>query len=135
MTQWFLTVKGNAQATVMQDSTTKVDGAYSGKVNITKSSSTDWYIQLGQGSLPLTKGRTYTISFWAKASKSRTGRINLQQDFSPWTGYLSQTFNLTTNWKQYSYTFTSPVTLSDSLFTFNLAQTTGQVWVDKVSMQ
>ncbi|MGH7203338.1 MAG: carbohydrate binding domain-containing protein [Candidatus Levyibacteriota bacterium] len=131
---WYFTVAKRASGTINHDSTTKADGAYSTKVNITRRNSNLWYVQLGQVTAPLTKGRTYTITFWGKASKQRNAQLDVQQHASPWTIYFSTEVPLTTAWTKYTYTFTSPVAVPVE-FNYNLAQTTGSVWVDNVSLQ
>ena len=79
-------------------------------------------------------GRTYTASFWAKASANRTINFVAQQMADPFALYMDQTAALTTAWQQYSYTFTPGQ--ADSIFLgFNLAGSTGTVWIDGVSLK
>lgn len=132
---WYLQVRSGASGTVALDSTTKIDGMYSAKVNVTTSNSQNYGdIQLIQDNVPLIQGSTYSVTFWAKASKKRYGELVVQQDSSPWTVYFDKPFLLKTSWAEYSYTFISSVSLPYAEFNFNLAQRTGQVWIDGVSM-
>jgi beta-glucanase (GH16 family) len=129
----FKTVSG-AKATISQDSKNKIDGSYAANISVTKSNTNPWYVQLMQGGININSGRIYTISFWAKASKNRAISVILQQNYSPYNEYLDQTVNLTTSWAQYNLTFVPSV--SDTmLFSFNTAKATGNVWIDKVSIQ
>ena len=133
---WNLDVTSGASGTASLDRTTSVDGTSSVRVDVTRSNrANDWYIQFGQNNVPLAQGHTYTIQFWAKASNQRSGRLVIQQDAAPWTEYLSQKIPLTTSWTKYSYTFTPTGSLTDAEFNFNLAQTTGTVWISNMSMR
>jgi hypothetical protein len=75
------------------------------------------------------------MSFRAKASKARNGKIVVQLGASPYTVYVDKTFSMNTAWATYTYTFKSGVTTANMAVNFNLAQTTGQVWIDNVSIQ
>ncbi len=112
---------------------TKVDGLQSALVSIAAASPTLWAIQLEQGNLSLIAGKTYTISFWAKASNNRTIDIVTQQQGGNWIQYYQVTPSLTTAWTKYTYSFKAPATAISS-FVFNLAKTTGSVWIDGVSL-
>lgn len=132
---WYFQVRNNANGSIIQDSSTKASGTYSAKVYITHTSSNDSYLQLAQGNLPLTSGRTYTLTFSAKASKNRSVRVAVQQNHSPGTVFLSKSFNLTTSWQQYTTTFNPSKSDTNNLFSVNLANALGTVWIDNVSLQ
>ncbi len=127
--------QSNGIATISHASHAKVDGVYSAKVNIAKSSSADSAVQLYQGNIPLTQGKSYTIIFWAKASIPRTIRPAILHGASPWTSYFSQSVSLTTSWQQYTLTFTAPKTDTNSMLVFNMANAAGYVWIDNVSLR
>jgi hypothetical protein len=136
LTPWTFQVVGGAGGSVSHVSNTKADGTYSTEVTVTKSTSSNpWNVQVMQGSIGLTSGKTYTISFWAKASKSRALTVVLQQNYGSYTVYLQKNFNLTTSWAQYTTTFTPTTTDANTLFSFNFAQATGNVWVDNASVK
>lgn len=130
---WGVTVRSPAVASLTTTTSMKADGNYSGQVTISKNASTTWYIQLTQANLALVQGKTYTISFWAKSSKNRQIENLIQQQGGSYTGYADDVFSLTTSWKKYSYTFHAPVSIT-AAFIFNLAQSTGTVWFDDISM-
>lgn len=130
---WILGVASPVTASLARDSGTKVDGNYSARVNVNRSSSNAWYVQFRQDNLSLFAGRTYTVTFWAKASRSRQIEYVLQKSASPYTLYSSRTVNLTTSWRQFTSNFAA--TNTDTVFFgFNLARTNGTVWIDKVSI-
>ncbi|MES2875704.1 MAG: carbohydrate binding domain-containing protein [Bacteroidota bacterium] len=120
--------------TVTTTTSTKVLGNYSAQITVTKASANKWYVQLMQNNLPLTAGRKYTVSFWAKASKSLQIDNDVQQSGGNWTVYSTKTFTLTTAWKEYTYTFTAPASVTSQL-AFNMAKTTGTIWIDNVSFK
>lgn len=122
-------------ATIYQASQRKVDGAHSARVNITKSSPANNAVQLYQRNISLTLGKSYTFVFWARASMSRTIGVDVRHGAFPWTLYFSQSVTLTTSWQQYTLAFTAPQTDANGLLDFNLANATGYVWIDNVSLR
>jgi mannan endo-1,4-beta-mannosidase len=132
---WKFQVNTGAKGTISQDSSTKVSGSFSAKVAITKSNNSPSYVQLFQGNLSVISGRTYTVSFSAKASKNSNVAIYLQQNYSPYTHYFEQTSNLTTSWATYTYSFIAPATDNNIAIIFGLANATGTVWIDNVSIK
>jgi len=71
-----------------------------------KTDSTNWHLQLHQTGLTLEAGKTYTVSFSARASAPRTAFINARLDQAPWTMVgLDTSVALGTAWKRYSLTF------------------------------
>jgi hypothetical protein len=135
LSPWYFTVHTGASGTAVVDGSTYVSAPYSVKINITRSNSNYSYLQLGQNKFPVTKGKTYTLSFRAKASKARNGKIVVQLGASPYTVSFDKTFSMGTAWATYTYTFKSGVTTANMAVNFNLAQTTGQVWIDTVSIR
>jgi hypothetical protein len=135
---WYLQVRADmgAAATITQDATTAVDGATSADVNVTQPAATSWYVQLTQRSVLLAQGHTYTVSFWAKAATARSIDYALQADVAPtYTVYISGTANLTTTWQHFNATYSHlSATDGQAALRFNLAQTTGQIWIDDVSL-
>ncbi len=132
---WYFYVGGSAASSLALDHTVSENGHTSAHITVTEGDSTNyWNVELEQPDLGLTQGRTYTISFWAKASQNRPGQVCVQLNAVPWTQYLLRDFALSTTWTKYAYTFTAPTTVADALFDFDLAQSTGSVWLDSVSV-
>lgn len=132
---WRLKVTSGTAA-ISQDTTTAsaANGKYSAKIAITKARGSDYNIQLMQGPLSVTAKHLYTLSFWAKSSAKRTIRVDLQKNYSPYTTYVQQTFSITPTWTLYGTTFTQSATDNNTIFDFNVANATGNVWIDNVSM-
>jgi carbohydrate binding protein with CBM4/9 domain len=133
---WSLSTTSPAVATFTTTTSTKEDGASSAQVAITKlgSPSSSSSIQLKQTALSMTAGKTYTVTFWAKASTTRSMQSVIQLTASPNSLYGSKLVSLTTTWQQFSYTFTPTVSQTNVYIGFNMNYTgTGTVWVDNVT--
>jgi endo-1,3-1,4-beta-glycanase ExoK len=135
LSPWYFAATGVATGSVQWDGAESVDGNGSARVDVTKSDREDvWHAQFGQMNVKFVRGYNYAITFWAKASLPRTGQLYIQRGAGPWTKYLVQKFSLTTMWTKYSYSFTPTVDVTSAEFNFNLAQATGSVWIDNVSV-
>lgn len=135
-TSWTLTTTSPAAATFTTTTNTKEDGLSSAQVAITKlgAATSASSIQLKQTALSMTAGKAYTVTFWAKASASRSMQSVIQLTASPNTLYGSKLVTLTTAWQQFSYTFTPTVSQANVFIGFNMNYTgTGTVWIDNVS--
>lgn len=79
-------------------------------IDIAKTGTMDWHIQLMQRNILLEKGKKYKISFKAKSSQPRKIMYALQRDGSKdnnWIPYSStQHINLTTEYQTFETTFT-----------------------------
>jgi len=78
--------------------------------------------------------RSYTVSFAAKASSNRPISVVVQKATSPYTEQSRQIVNLGTGWQRYSYRFTASANENNAHLAFNLAQATGTVWLDDISI-
>jgi hypothetical protein len=118
---WWFETDGGAAADLSQDKTTAGDGAASAKIHVTKSSTTNWHVQFMNG-LGITKGRTYTVSFWAKADTTRSIGLEVSHKTSPYTNYFKGTAALTTSWQKFTYTFTPNASDDSTLHALLLRQ-------------
>ena len=130
---WWFEADDGAAADISQDKTTAGDGAASAKIHVTKSSTTNWNVQFMNG-LGITSGRTYTVSFWAKADANRSIGLEINHKTSPYTNYFKANAALTTSWQKFTYSFTPTVTDDNTLILFYFANNTGNVWLDGVSV-
>ncbi len=131
ISNWTLSMHGSAVATLLQDSSTKTDGNYSAKINVTAtgSRSDGQFYQFS----PLVNGKTYTIKFAAKASSNRVIEFKMDKA-STSVNYFEATMNLTTSWQNFSYQFTSLQDDGNPRYEFNLGDQTGQVWFDNATL-
>ena len=135
LSPWYFQVKTGGGGTVSQTSATRTHGTYSALINVTAgSASAPWLVQVSQSRLPIIAGQTYSVSFAAKAGAGRTLDIALQRTGSPYTVYAEVRFALTDAWQTFSFSHTAGVSDSDASLHFNLAGTTGSVWLDDVGV-
>lgn len=134
-TNWSLGLQGGAAATMAVVTNGGLSGTNSLKVTITNSGTATYHVQLNQAR-GITSGKTYQLSFMAKADAAKTVDLLLQQNVSPYTVYWAQyTINLTTSAATYGpYTFNSTTTDANAVLHFNLASDVDDVWIDKVTM-
>lgn len=66
-------------------------------------------VQLWQNGITLQPNTTYELRFWARSSKAAKLQVTLLKQSSPFTNYglKPQSFNLTPNGQEYTYTFTT----------------------------
>ena len=133
LTPWSLDVKSGASATLSRDTASVVDGKYSALIKITRTGSSDWYVQFVQGKIPVVKDHPYVIKFFAKADRARPLALVVQQNNSPYTELARQTINLSTQWTEYTVVFSSPMTEADAKLSFSLGAQTGKVWLDQLN--
>ncbi len=127
------TTRNDLGATFTQDTSTYASGVRSFKAALTSANSTQpWVVSLMQKNLSFTGGAAYSLSFYAKASASRSLIATIQLQNSPYTEYIKKSVNVSTSWSKYSFTFTAPASTSAAMINFNLASQTGSVWLDQV---
>jgi Carbohydrate binding domain/Glycosyl hydrolase catalytic core len=135
LSPWYFAVKSGGAGTVSQTSATSAHGSYSALVNVSQASQTSpWLVQLSQSRLVLASGQTYTVSFAAKASASRSLDVVLQQTASPYAVRLERRVGLSTAWQTLTIPYSATVSDSDASLHFNIAAATGTVWIDNVSI-
>jgi uncharacterized protein YjdB len=134
LTNWNLYQQSGATANAVIDNTSQLSGLNSARINITAISGSDWHIQATQNNVSLVAGKTYNLSFSAKASTNRqiVAAIDLGQ--SPWTSYFYQILNITTSAQNFTYSFTASATTPLARVVFNLGLATGTVWLDNVQL-
>ncbi len=131
---WPFRLQSVAAANLTRDNTTAEDGAYSIKITVTQNTSQKWYAQLQQPNLVLQGSRTYTLTFWAKAATARGAEACVQGAATPYTVYSCVEAPLTTNWQKFTTSVYLSATDSNAAVEFNLAEATGPVWLDNVSL-
>ena len=131
---WTLQINSPAAGTLAWDGTTGDPAAGSAKVNITTADSNDPYdAQFRQTGLSLAAGQRYQVTFWAKASQARTIGAVVQMQNSPYTLYADQAFSVSTSWQQFAFSVSSSQSAT-AFLGFNLAGSSGTVWIDTVSL-
>lgn len=103
-----------------------------------KTDSTNWHLQLHQTGLTLEPGKTYTVSFSARASAPRTAFVNARLDQAPWTMVgLDSSVALGTAWKRYSLTFVANTSVlpEHSRLSFMLGDSAAEVFIKDWSLR
>jgi uncharacterized protein (TIGR03437 family) len=134
---WYLFVEqdGQAAATATIDSTVAAVGNNSLLVSVTSPDSSNWNVNLSQGSLPFVAGTTYQLQFWARANAPVAITVNTQGGPPNYTAYgLYTQVNLTTTWQLYTLSFQAPVTANDAAVLFNLGLAAANIWIDGVQL-
>ncbi len=109
-----------------------------GVANVTtiNSGANPWNAGFSQSGATLEQGKTYTITFRARASNNRSMVFKSGLSVSPWTSYLYETVNLSSNMQTYTYTLTmnSPTNTNVS-FEFLVGSSSWNVYIDYVSVE
>jgi len=120
---------------VSQQSSNAASGSACARCDISQTTGTDWHIEFAQYNRSLVQGVNYDLTFWARSGQPRYLSVSSQKGSPDWRNYgLSQRLAITTNWQQYSATFTANETVSDARVQFFLGETTGTVWLDDVRL-
>lgn len=104
-------------------------------INITNGGMQNWMIQLLQGSLTYTNGRSYTVSFDGRASAGRSISVIAGMSADPYTPYGEKVFTLNTTMQRYSYTFMmNDITDTTAVLEFDCGIDNNNVYIDNVTL-
>lgn len=128
------------------EGTVAVDNNKLMKINVQSIGGTSYSPQVFREGLTLTNGKTYTVSFDAKASVARKMNVNIGNPLTsdPWfTNYAAtNVVDLTTEMKNYTYQFTvTQPTLSTIKMVLEVGNVTGgnaspaDIYIDNVSIK
>ncbi|HFA50475.1 MAG TPA: T9SS type A sorting domain-containing protein [Bacteroidetes bacterium] len=133
--QWLIELHETSQATIAASASDPYEGSYCAEVDVTQATGTDWHIQFEQVGASVEMDSTYTVRFFAKADSPRAFGAGAMRNAPPWTWYGGTGGQLTSQWREYSFSFTAPEA-NDGLvrITFSLGQEAGRAWFDEVSM-
>jgi len=132
---WF--DENNGYTASFQTTTTEVySGSASGEVLINTIGAAAAYnkIMVKNTSFTIEAGEEYEATFFLKSNQTNSFVVQVHQDNSPYTNYASETFNASTNWQQYTFSFTSPVTTSDVRFTFKFGSSVANYYFDDIKI-
>jgi len=117
-----------AGSTAAVDDTEFIDGSKSLRVDA--KGPTDWHFIVVNISFAADLTKDYTVSFWAKAQEPRTMAVQMKASDNSVSGWGATTFDLTTEWAEYTYT--SEVQHVDVKLEFLLAGSEVPMWMDFV---
>lgn len=111
--------------------------APSAQIIVTQAGSASWHIQFNQGTLTVTNGQPYTVSFWAKSSTPTNLDVSVMQAHADWltVGY-SRAVALTTNWQRFTNTFQATANDANVRVNFGgMGLTLAKFWLADVRFQ
>ncbi|GGR80050.1 carbohydrate binding domain-containing protein [Deinococcus sedimenti] len=80
-------------------------------LNVTNvDSANNWHVQLNQTDVPLTAGKSYTLTFKGKATDAREVAVVIGENGGSYARYLDKTAALTGTEQTFTYTFTATTT-------------------------
>jgi endoglucanase len=129
---WWKWTSGGGAASISAVTGAELSGMNALKVSIDNGGSASSSVMAIQSNLQLESGKSYRISFMAKADSSRTIQTNLQERGGDWTVHWQRQQQLTTTPKTFSYIFNCPVTDSKVDMNFLLGGNSVNVYIDKV---
>ncbi len=98
-------------------------------VTVTAVDGTDWHVQVNQPGLDLKNGRTYVVTFKARAAAKRSAQVyaGVNEDDYHAIG-LDEVIELTPDWKDFTFTFNAADTAAkNNRLGFLLGQEKGAV--------
>jgi hypothetical protein len=107
-------------------------GNASARIDVTASAGEDWHTALIADGVAVKKGKSYDLTFLARADKARSISTDAQKSSPNWMTYGWGTTQLTTEWKRYTFNFESTGTDANARLQFMLGTSTGSVWIDDV---
>ncbi len=126
---WALEQHGDCKASV--DS-----GAAGAKIAISKADSTSWHIQYKLAGLKVIKGRFYTVTFRAKATRPREISLNMSQADKPWGALgLQRTVKLTNEWKTFRAGFAATKSEDNARLVFQVGGSQTSVELADIKLQ
>jgi Carbohydrate binding domain/Regulator of chromosome condensation (RCC1) repeat len=126
--------RNDIDATLGRDTTTVLDGTASAKITVPTLGAATHQVQLRQPIASAVAGANYRVSFTIKASRARVANVRLQSSDAPYPTVVSTNFSVTTTSKRFTFTWTPKVTVNNPFLGFNLAQDTGTIWLDDITL-
>jgi hypothetical protein len=134
-TPWALEAYSGAVASISSVTSPVHSGNNACKLLVTTVTGTDWHIQFKQNGLTFKKDSTYLLSFWAKASSNFELSVSAMRDNAPYTWYAGTNMSITTQWKEFKFTFTpSENNAGFGRISLSPLQNVGTFWFDDFSV-
>jgi len=133
--RWNLELHNGASASMIMDFANPFTGNFSGKVAVTSVTGTIWHIQFKQAGFTGYADSNYTLKFSARADGNKNVTVTLMRDNDPYTFYDSQTFQLTSGWNTYEFSFSPSEDNNHHMRLSFQFENTGNYWFDEVSIK
>ncbi len=132
---WTTIVSGGGKATFAVDTSIAAEGDSSVRMTVSATATNPWLVSIEQDNLPIVKGNTYQIQFWARSDSPRNMTINLQGGAPNYPNYgLYTSVALGPSWSFYTASVTASATANDARLEFWAGDAAGSVWLDGVQM-
>ncbi len=134
LTPWTLTVPAGESATASILNTGANSGTYCAKVSVTTPGQAQCTFQ--QGSLSLTSGNTYSLTFAMYADSPRMATVQIREATNNSDcGIGIQTVQLSTGWNTFAFYFAANQTVANAYLEFDLDASNGATYyIDDVSL-
>lgn len=131
--RWTFQAHDPASAKFDIDSKTSISGKRTAKFSIGGGGSEGWHVELFN-LFPMKQGKTYMLSFKAKAAADRTINVLIQQNNSPYAPYQEEKFDLTTEVQTYTFFWTAEVSDQNTRVNLGMGGYSVDVWLDDVEV-
>jgi hypothetical protein len=105
-------------------------------LNVSAPGKEGWHVQFSQSPVKVEKGRSYTITFRARAPQAVKVNVGLSQAHAPWKGLGNQEVKLTTEYQDISFVVTPSESDDNARLSFsNLGLQIGEYRFQNVSLR
>jgi beta-glucanase (GH16 family) len=131
---WYVQGRPSTGATASLSRAAGYNSTYSARVDITSAGVYPWDIQLVHENTPLTAGRRYALSFWARSSDPKTSDILIQQFENPLTVIWTRAFVTGSTWQRFEFVVDIPLDspAPTPAFRINLGGDRASLWIDDI---
>ena len=106
------------------------------KISVTQSAGAFRGVSISRPSIALAAGKTYTLSFRARADRSLPLQALLQQANSPYSVHaIAEQVPLTTEWRTFELPLTTSAADSAANLILNMGTSVGTIWIDDIKVQ
>jgi hypothetical protein len=132
---WSVEQHNGASATFSIINSQPASGTFAGRVQVNQVTGTDWHLQFKHVGGSITQGQTYSVRFKARAALPTALTGSVMRDNAPYTWYQGFSFNLSTQWREFEFTFTAPETNAGQVrISFSFANQATTFFFDDLSM-
>ena len=124
--------QGGAEATaaIVDVCPMRLRGAKSVQIAVTKPGTQDWHVRFQQAGMRVEVERSCTLSFWAKADRTLTISVSIDQTQEPWHVLGGRApVSLTTQWQQYHVVLPINETDDKAALVFDPPMQAGLAWL------
>ena len=133
---WGFWAASGCALTITRQTTNAAVGSDCARLDVAQTDGADWQVEFTQYNRSLVQSKTYDLTFWARASAPRFITVNSQKASPDWRNYgLLQRLAISSDWQQYTVTFSANETVSDARLQFLVGETNGTVWLDDVVLK